>query len=192
MIKLGRKHITLLLVVCATIVIQPSLAVRAAGPYRMMVPIARGPAGTASMPTTRYTALELETVDKINERRRAAGCTPVTLNSQLSAAAERHSKDMVTKNFFSHTGSDGSSFDQRIRDAGYTPSRQLGEILAAGYSTADTVVQGWYDSPGHRAIMLDCQYKNSTNPEFREIGIALEIKDGTQYRYYWTATFGVK
>ncbi len=175
--------------------IQPALYVYAANQYRVMIPaIATRPTPSSPPPTAtptptpppvdRYTALERETVDKINARRRAAGCGDVTLNAQLTTAAERHSKDMATNNFFSHTGSDGSTFDQRIRAAGYTPSQKIGEILAAGYSTADTVVQGWYDSPGHKAIMLDCQY--------REIGMSLEIKDGTTYRYYWTATFGLK
>jgi len=180
------KRFALFLALMCIAVVHPALLTHAAAQYRVMIPaVATRPTPTPTpTPVDRYTALERETVDKINARRRAAGCGDVMLNSQLTTAAERHSKDMVTNNFFSHTGSDGTTFDQRIRAAGYTPSQKTGEILAAGYTTADTVVQGWYDSPGHKAIMLDCQY--------RDIGISLEIKDGTQYRYYWTAEFGLK
>lgn len=192
-IKLGGKYIALLLVVCATVAIQPSPAVRAAGPHRIMVPIARGSAQIASAPQPpgdRWSAIEREVVDKINNLRREAGCGPLILNDQLSAAAERHSKDMAAKNFMDHTGSDKSTAEQRIIAAGYYPSRKIGENIAAGYTTADSVVQAWYNSPLHKANMIDCHDPKST--PYRDIGIALEINNATQLRYFWTNTFGVK
>jgi uncharacterized protein YkwD len=185
-IKLGGKHIALLLVVCATVAIQPSPAVHAAGPYRIMVPIVRGPAGIASAPQpvgSRWSATERQAVDKINEYRRQAGCGPLTLNDQLSAAAERHSKDMAAKNFMSHTGSDGSTITTRINDSGY-PWQRIGENIAVGYATADTVVDGWYNSAPHKANMLDCR--------FRDIGMSLEMNTATQWKYFWTNTFGLR
>ena len=186
MIKLGKKHIALLLVVCATLVIQSSPAVRAAGPHRIMVPVAIQNAcvGRAVPTDTRWSLIEREAVAEINCRRQAVQCPPLILNQQLTVAADRHSKDMAAGNFLSHTGSDKSTAEQRIVAAGYYPSRKIGENLAVGYPTAEMVVQAWYDSPGHKANMLDCA--------FRDTGISLEINNATQWKYFWTNTFGVK
>lgn len=191
----GWKRTALFFALVSIVVLQPALHVHAAAQYRVLVPaVVRSPTPSSPPPSSpppsgpppasRYTALELDTVGKINERRRAAGCANVTLNGQLSTAAERHSTDMATHNFMSHTGSDGSTFDQRIRAAGYYLFQGVGGIVAAGYDTADGVVQGWYNSPGHKAIMLDCRY--------RDIGISMESRAGTTYQYYWTADFGWK
>ncbi|MDB5034427.1 MAG: hypothetical protein JWQ98_1668 [Chlorobi bacterium] len=60
---------------------------------------------------------------------------PLAFNAKLIAAARRQSRDMLTHNFQSHTGSDGSTFDQRINAAGYTGWTYIGENIAA-YSTS--------------------------------------------------------
>jgi uncharacterized protein YkwD len=59
-----------------------------------------------------------------------------------------------------HTGSDGSSVVQRVTDAGYTPYSDLGEVVFWGtgsLGTPATAVTWWMDSPGHRAIITDCE-----------------------------------
>ena len=81
-------------------------------------------------------------------------------------------------NFFSHTGSDGSSPLDRIKRTGYS-YRSAAENIAAGYRTAGDVVQGWYNSPGHRQNMLNCH--------LHEIGVA--YADGGSYGRYWTQVF---
>jgi uncharacterized protein YkwD len=74
-----------------------------------------------------------------------------------------------------HTGSNGSDAGDRIRAAGYQPST-WGENVAAGYTSASSVVAGWMGSSGHRANIL--------NPAFTEIGVAsATAADGTRY---WT------
>lgn len=179
----NRSVVFILLVALCTVVTLPfAQQAYAALPVRIMIPIAaREPAVVVS---DFWSDLERQTVAEVNRRRQANGCGSLTLNRELSVAAKRHSKDMATKNFFSHTGSDGSTFVQRIRDAGYVPYKQIAENLAAGYATPQSVVQGWMDSAGHRANMLNCAY--------RDIGVGLEINPNSQYRYYWTTTFGVK
>lgn len=113
-----------------------------------------------------------------NQYRTAAQCQPLKISAQLTSAASAHSQDMASHNFFSHTGSDGSLPWDRIRRTGYSYS-SAGENIAAGYYTAESVVQGWYNSPGHRANMLNCNYT--------EIGIA--YADGGAYGRYWTQVF---
>lgn len=80
----------------------------------------------------------------------------------LRCAARLHAKDMQDKNYFSHTSLDGTTFSQRITAAGYT-WRTIGENIAAGYPSAQAVVEGWLASPGH------CQ--NLMNPSFTQLGV---------------------
>ncbi|GAB1333980.1 hypothetical protein ACE1SV_05700 [Streptomyces sp. E-15] len=112
----------------------------------------------------------------VNTERGKAGCQPLTLNATLTKAAQAHSDDMAAQRNMSHTGSDGSSPGDRITRAGYTWS-SYGENVAYGYTTADQVMAGWMSSPGHRANILNCSFK--------EIGVGL-----AQPGSYWTQDFG--
>ena len=107
-----------------------------------------------------------------------AAAPPLTLSSQLTAAAQAHSTDMATRNFFSHTGSDGSSPWVRITRTGYRYS-YAGENIAAGYSTVTAVMQGWLASAGHCANIL--------NRNFTQLGVG--YAQGGSYRHYWTQDF---
>ncbi|GGJ30590.1 CAP domain-containing protein [Deinococcus roseus] len=102
------------------------------------------------------------------------------LNTLLTNAAQLHSQDMASKNFFSHTGSNGSSPFTRITAQGYK-WRTAGENIAAGYATAQTVVSGWLASPGHCA--------NIMNPNFKDLGVGYAYSSTSTYKHYWTNTF---
>ena len=133
-----------------------------------------------------------EQVLVIVNQRRAAGATcggtpyppvgPLTMNANLQLAARLHSQDMATQNYFSHTSLDGRTFDQRIRNAGYTGSFPLGENLAGGQSSPQSLVDGWMNSPGHCA--------NIMNGAFRSTGVGYAFSASSTYRHYWTQTFG--
>jgi hypothetical protein len=110
------------------------------------------------------------------------GRSALKLSSALTAAAQGHSDDMATRNYFSHTTPEGVTFDQRIREAGYTYSTALGENIAAGYETADSVFAAWKSSSGHNGNMLSSM--------FVVIGIGLAYNAQSTYRYYWTTDFG--
>ena len=125
-------------------------------------------------------------------QRRAAGATcggtvyppagPLTMNANLQLAARLHSQDMATQNYFSHTSLDGRTFDQRIRNAGYSGSFPLGENLAAGVPNPQSLVDGWMNSPGHCA--------NIMNGGYRSTGVGYAFSSSSTYRHYWTQTFG--
>lgn len=120
-----------------------------------------------------------QVVTLVNEARAAGGCGPVRINSRLTSAAQAHSADQATHDTMSHTGSDGSSPWDRARRAGYT--KAIGENVAAGYRTPEAVMDGWMNSPGHRANILNCQA--------RAIGVGVAAAgDGTPY---WTQMFGL-
>lgn len=104
-----------------------------------------------------------------------AAAPPVAPNEDLTEAARRHSQDMLAKSFQSHTGSDGSSFDQRIADAGYHYST-VGENI---YANAESVFHGhagfevdWGFGPSGMQtppVHRDAVHKAS----FREVGVGV-------------------
>lgn len=121
---------------------------------------------------------ENEAVAITNRERAAAGCGTVTVNAKLASAARLHSQDQAQHNTMSHTGSDGSSPWDRSKRAGY--ANAIGENVAAGYRTPAAVMDGWMNSEGHRANILNC--------DARSIGVGLAYSsNGTPY---WTQMFG--
>jgi uncharacterized protein YkwD len=108
---------------------------------------------------------------------------PVTLDTLLNKAAQLHSEDMATNNFFSHTGSNGSTFSQRILAQGYTGTPQ-GENISGG-STAQGAFNSWRGSTaGH------CQGMMSANAN--QIGIGYAINGDTNVKHFWTLVFAKK
>jgi uncharacterized protein YkwD len=97
---------------------------------------------------------------QINATRAANGCGPVTANPQLTASAARQANDMLANGVQGHTGSDGSSVAQRVKDAGSVSYAKLGEIVfwstGPGGSPA-AAVAWWMNSPRHRAVITDCE-----------------------------------
>ena len=109
-----------------------------------------------------------------------AAATPLAWNAALTQASLVHSDDMAARNFFDHTGSDGSNAGQRAIAAGYVWSA-WGENIAAGQPDVATVVAAWMASPGHCA--------NVMNPRLRDVGLAcVGGGAGSTYRSYWTMT----
>lgn len=122
-------------------------------------------------------------LQQINQVRCSSGMQPVVANAQLEAAARSHTQDMVSHNFFSHTGSNGSTLLSRIQAVGYSFS-YVGENLAAGNSTVGATFQQWMNSPGHHDNML--------NPAFNEAGLVHIAQPGTTYTHYWTLDLGAR
>jgi uncharacterized protein YkwD len=145
-----------------------------------VTPPATTPTTAPSAPSDgTYAAIETEVVTLTNTFRQANGCGALRVDARLVAAARAHSADMAARNFFDHTGSNGSTFVQREAAAGYTTGASA-ENIAWGYRTANDVVNGWVNSPGHRANILNCSSV--------AVGVGLAYKtDGTPY---WTQDFG--
>ena len=137
---------------------------------------------TTSPTTSPVTPNDFETqvVTLTNTERAKNGCGALRIDSRLVAAARAHSSDMVTNNFFSHTGSNGSDFVVREVNAGYPKNGASAENIAWGYRTPREVVTGWMNSAGHRANILNCS--------------SIAVGVGTAYdadgAIYWTQNFG--
>ncbi len=122
---------------------------------------------------------------RINALRQQNGLLPLDLSSVLTAAAQRHSDDMARTGNIDHTGSDGSTIDSRIRDAGYGHWRTFGlwgeNIYGGQMADVDAAWNFWINSQVHRANIL--------KPRYREIGIGVGRSDkGT----YYTLNFGAQ
>jgi hypothetical protein len=120
--------------------------------------------------------LERAMLDLINGERSARGLDELALELDLNAAAEDHSRWMLDTDTFNHTGKDGSSPADRMREAGFELSGSAGTAEniaiqsirgAAGFD--DDVVnlhESLMNSPLHRANIL--------NPRYDYIGIGIE------------------
>lgn len=120
-----------------------------------------------------------------NAFRQQHGLKPLRWNDRLAAAAQQHSQNMATQDFFAHQGLDGASAQARGSASGYLGG--IGENIAAGQPTPKAVVQAWINSPPHRVNLLDSRY--------REIGVGFfnnpSDRGLVNYRYYWAQNFGI-
>ncbi|MFF9474117.1 CAP domain-containing protein [Streptomyces roseolus] len=115
----------------------------------------------------------------VNAERAKAGCGPLTANATLARAAQAHSDDMAARDFFDHTNPDGAGPGDRVTAAGY-PWSTYGENIAMGQRTPEQVMEAWMNSPGHRANILNC--------DFKELGVGIHDDGGP----YWTQVFGAR
>lgn len=97
----------------------------------------------------------LKVVELVNKERKRAGLNPVTLNTDATTAAQVRAKESSVS--FSHTRPDGKSFATALKDASVS-YRGCGENIAWGQKTPEQVMEGWMNSAGHRANILNASY----------------------------------
>ncbi len=119
-----------------------------------------------------------QVVDMVNAERAKAGCSPLTINAKLQAAAQGHSDDMAARDYYDHTTPEGRSPGDRMTAAGYHWST-YGENIFKSPKDARTAMDGWMKSSGHRANILNCSFK--------EIGVGINFKSNGPW---WTQNFG--
>ncbi|MCF2528371.1 CAP domain-containing protein [Yinghuangia soli] len=147
-------------------------------------PASPTPAKTTARPSspvpTTAAAYAEEVVRIANAERAKAGCGPLADDPKLRAAAQAHSEDMANRDYFSHTSPEGTSAGDRITKAGYSWST-WGENIAAGQRTPAAVMEAWMNSPGHRANILNCNFK--------DLGVGVDMRSGGPT---WTQNFAAK
>jgi uncharacterized protein YkwD len=104
----------------------------------------------------------------INQEREAHGESALVPNAKLARAAQGHSEDMASEDYFSHVAPNGESPLDRMRAAGYIYSSRIGyavgENIAWGtlwLASPQSIVAAWMASPGHRANILDANYRET-------------------------------
>jgi uncharacterized protein YkwD len=140
--------------------------------------------GSASNTTIRERIVDL--VNEARSRPRKCGrekftaVPPLSVSRTLNEAAAGHARDMMKKRYFDHRGKDGSQPQDRVLRAGYR-YRITGENIAMGPESAEEVVAGWLDSPGHCSNIME--------PRFTEIGVAV-VAGKKRGQIYWVQSFG--
>lgn len=149
-------------------------------------------------PALRIAQLEKEIHILINEERKKHHLSALSWNNALSAIARKHSSDMAKRNYFSHFSPEGHDFMYRYKQGGYScalPSEgriylgaenifqnnlydrivYVNNVAHYDWNSmaeiADTTVQGWMNSPGHRKNILTPQWKSEG------IGVAVSPDD---------------
>lgn len=123
--------------------------------------------------------IQYRMLDSVNALREAAGVPSVQLNSQLTAAAATHSRDMSIQNRPWHFGSDGSSPIDRVRRVGYA-GQLVGETISETYETETETLAAWMEEPTTRKVIL--------SPEARDMGFAWLQEDSG--KIWWTMVLG--
>lgn len=122
-----------------------------------------------------------EVLRLVNIERKKAGLNELTMtNTNLLKAAQRRANEIAVRYNPPHTRLDGRSWSTVLAEYNVF-WRATGENMAAGYQTPAEVVEGWMNSPGHRANILD--------EDFNQIGIGYAYRYGTGYSHYWIQIF---
>ncbi|MER5834559.1 CAP domain-containing protein [Streptomyces sp. NPDC002130] len=144
-------------------------------PSRTATKAPRTPSASAAL--SGESAAAAQVLSLVNEERAKVGCSPVAANSALTDLAQSYSEDMAARGFFDHTDPDGRTPWDRAEKAGI--SNLGGENIARGQADAAAVMDAWMNSPGHRANILNC--------DFKTLGVGVELGSGGPW---WTQNFG--
>jgi uncharacterized YkwD family protein/spore coat assembly protein SafA len=135
------------------------------------------PGQKINIPSQDFSVLsyEKQVVELVNKERTQRGLKALEQDWELSRVARYKSQDMKDNNYFSHTSPTYGSPFQMMKSFGIT-YKTAGENIARGYNTPESVVNGWMNSSGHRANIL--------NSSFTRIGVGY-VQNGN----YWTQMF---
>ncbi|MEU0967874.1 CAP domain-containing protein [Streptomyces sp. NPDC005917] len=137
----------------------------------------KAPVTSAPITVSEAAAAEAQVLKLVNEERAKVGCSALSANSSLTGLAESFSGDMAARDFFDHTDPDGKTPWDRAATAGI--ANLGGENIARGQATAQAVMDAWMNSEGHRANILNC--------DFKTLGVGVHFGAGGPW---WTQDFG--
>jgi uncharacterized protein YkwD len=110
----------------------------------------------------------------VNAHRQARGCPALVWLQPVADAAQAHSADMARRDYFDHVSPEGQDPWDRLAARGVDYSLAAENIAYAPGRSERQTLQGWIDSPGHRANLENCALTHH--------GIGLQ-------EAYWTHVF---
>lgn len=122
-------------------------------------------------------AYAAEVIRLVNVERAKYNLSPLTANATLNEYAQLRSTEIVSN--FDHKRPDGSNPLKYVMSLNGVHT--AGENIAAGQRTPKDVVNGWMNSPGHRANIL--------NTDYTSIGVGCYHDNNSKYGVYWTQIF---
>jgi uncharacterized YkwD family protein/spore coat assembly protein SafA len=136
------------------------------------------PGQTLNIPSNNYQSIEQQVVKLVNAERAKVGVKPLTSDWELARVARFKSEDMRDNRYFDHNSPIYGTPFQMMKSFGIN-YRAAGENIAAGQTTAESVMKAWMNSPGHK--------QNILSPNFTHIGVG--YAKGGSYGHYWTQQF---
>lgn len=136
------------------------------------------PPRTDNAPTGAAASYVQQVVDLANAERAKAGCAPFRANGRLNTSAQAHADDMAARDYYEHNSPEGRNAGDRMSAAGYD-WHKWGENIHRGPKSAADAMRDWMKSPGHRANILDCGFK--------DIGVGVNLSGNGPW---WVQNFG--
>ncbi|KQX49855.1 MULTISPECIES: CAP domain-containing protein [unclassified Streptomyces] len=143
-------------------------------------PEQQAPATGAEAPAGKADRFVQDVVALANAEREKAGCGPLRAENHLRTAAQAHADDMAARDYYEHDTPEGRDAGDRMSGAGYAWST-WGENIHRGPKTPELAMEDWMESPGHRANILNCSFK--------DIGVGVTL---TANGPWWVQDFGAK
>ncbi|SHN28884.1 CAP domain-containing protein [Streptomyces yunnanensis] len=135
--------------------------------------VARAATGTAA-------EYAQKVLDLVNAQRAQHGCGPLTIDPHIQTAAQAHSDDMAARNYYAHDTPEGVDPGTRLTNAGFR-WQSWGENIFKSPNDPATAVDGWMNSPGHRANILNCSYTST--------GVGVNLSSNGPW---WTQDFATR
>ena len=131
--------------------------------------------GSTDSTVTSQAAFENKVLELVNAERAKNGLSALQMDENVRKVARVKSSDMSQNNYFSHTSPTYGTPFEMLKSYGIS-YKSAGENIAQGYTSPEAVVNGWMNSSGHRANILNASYTH--------IGIGYEANGN-----YWTQMF---
>jgi uncharacterized protein YkwD len=96
--------------------------------------------------------------EAINKERSAKGLSTVAEDKKLACAATKQASELALRKTCVHTGTDVSSFVERLTKCGFTVNGGA-EVIACGHGSPQAAVDALLKSPAHKAILMDKSIK---------------------------------
>ena len=122
-----------------------------------------------------YTVMEYQIMNLVNEHRLELGLPTLNIINLVSVEAEDHTNYMIDQGVPSH-----DNFSVRYKNlVDKVKAKSVGENVAYGYSTAESVVRAWIKSPAHKEVIEDEKYTD----------FGISTKQNSEGRNYFTNIF---
>ena len=121
--------------------------------------------------TYNYNETETKLVTLINNYRVSQGLNALEVINHISYKSQEHNEYMIENNVVNH-----DFFEQRSNNIIHVlGATRVGENIAYNYVTAESAMQAWLNSPGHKANILG---------DYTHFGISVTVNPETGRKYY--------
>ncbi|WP_373499498.1 CAP domain-containing protein [Desulfococcus sp.] len=121
----------------------------------------------------------VKTSDPVRYAAWVAGMPPVAKNDALTAAAEKHARDMAVHAYYSREDRSGKSYPSRIAESGYDGAAPVAELLGHDFladgAVISTEIQRLFENLLRAELSAAPEAQTILNPAYREVGIGIEV-----------------